>query len=615
MTESLERTATLAHLLSRIDINNTEKHGKVRATTADIDDEEISSGVEVLPFGQYEESRLRRDVNNKILEILHFESMTHRLEEVAEAHESTFNWRFGTEIDPEARSSVFSDWIGHEDSVYWLKGKAGSGKSTLMKSILEDPRLREHLSIWASNTPFYLASFFFWGSATTRIQKSEQGLLRALLFQILNQQTDLIPIAFPLLWARIYSHVLLDASSIINEYWSRRELKNAFQILATQNIIPAKICMLIDGFDELEGDKEELATLGGFLKSLSSPSVKICISSRPWLVFEECFRNCEGLRLQDHTRPDIENYVRSSLFRNHGFQILSVRDADSAEAFVQAIVERADGVFLWVVLAVRSLLSGIRNRDAMEDLQNRLNRLPRELEPLYDHLLKLIEPEYFEWSSKAFQIMEANQAYHERIERLENGTTDRRTTVEVFGERYTLAKAFSLLDLHLALDAGDDAPVQEWNTQMILDNCDNTEVHLTARCAGLLEVWHLGNPSPKSEIHFLHRTVQEYIMQPRIWRILQNRTSTKVTKQFNTNMSLMKICVLRIGINPRQKTREQSRSLQLAFHALIHARDAEDIGHKCPPRLLDRLDSLMSTRTFVGKFTFSLHIVHSWTIL
>jgi hypothetical protein len=281
ITESLEQTATLAHLLSRIDIKIRNEHSKAGAPTAGIGDEEIFSGADVVPFGQYEESQLRREVNNKILEILRFESMTHRLEEVAEAHDNTFNWRFGTELDPKARSSFFSDWIGHEDSLYWLKGKAGSGKSTLMKSVFEDPRLREHLLIWAFSTPVYLASFFFWGSATTHIQKSEQGLLRALLFQILNQQTDLIPIAFPLLWARTYSHLLLGESKIVNEYWSLRVLKNAFQTLVTQKIIPAKICLLIDGFDELEGDQEKLATLARFLKSLANPAVKICISSRP----------------------------------------------------------------------------------------------------------------------------------------------------------------------------------------------------------------------------------------------------------------------------------------------------------------------------------------------
>ena len=51
-------------------------------------------------------------------------------------------------------------------------------------------------------------------------------------------------------------------------------LKNAFQILVTQKIIPAKICLLIDGFDELEGDKEELATLANFFKSLANPPSK-----------------------------------------------------------------------------------------------------------------------------------------------------------------------------------------------------------------------------------------------------------------------------------------------------------------------------------------------------
>lgn len=612
-TESLEQTATIAHLLSRINIDNPR--GRHKTSTAGIDDEEIFNGAEVVSFGQHGESQLRREVNNKILELLRFESMTHRLEKVTEAHESTFLWRFGTEMDPKARSSLFSDWIGHENSLYWLKGKAGSGKSTLMKCIFEDPRLREHLSIWASDTPVYLASFFFWSSATTSIQKSEQGLLRALLFQILNQQTDLIPIVFPLLWARAYSHLLLGNSRIVDEYWSSRTLKIALQILTTQKIVPAKICLLIDGFDELEGDTEELATLADFLKGLASPTIKMCISSRPWLVFEECFKYCEGLRLQDHTRPDIKSYVRNTLLNNHGFQNLSMRDSFSAEAFVQAISERADGVFLWVVLAVKSLLSGIRNRDAIMDLQDRLNRLPRELEPLYGHLINLIDPEYFEWSSKAFQIMRSNQQYHERIrEYTFNPMTDYHSTsmdsFDAFGKRYNKAKSLSILDLHLALDAGNDASVQDWSAQMILERCEDTEVHLTARCAGLLEVWHLGSSDPKSEIHYLHRTVQEYIIRPHVWELLKKRTSCDT---FSPHVSLSKCCILKIGID-QQKRREQSWYLRLAFHALIHASEADGGNYKVPPVLLDRLETLMSMHTSIGKlvaplYTFSFSIL------
>jgi hypothetical protein len=39
------------------------------------------------------------------------------------------------------------------------------------------------------------------------------------------------------------------------------------------------------------------------------PSIKICLSGRPWPVFEDAFKSCPSLRLQDLTRKDITLYV------------------------------------------------------------------------------------------------------------------------------------------------------------------------------------------------------------------------------------------------------------------------------------------------------------------
>jgi len=134
-----------------------------------------------------------------------------------------------------------------------------------------------------------------------------------------------------------------------------------------------------------------------------------------------------------------------------------------------------------------------------------------------------------------------------------------------------------------------------------LNRCEDIEVHLTARCGRLLQVWHPKSPSPKSEIQYLHRTVQEYITRSHVWRLLIARTSPSA---FNTELSLIKILVLRICIN--WQTRRQSRHLQLAFQTLVHAREAERAAYKATPMLLDRLDSLASTFTSDGKFTYFL---------
>jgi hypothetical protein len=43
----------------------------------------------------------------------------------------------------------------------------------------------------------------------------------------------------------------------------------------------SKLCFFIDGLDEYEGDKEEMAEFFKTISSSSMPHVKICVSSRP----------------------------------------------------------------------------------------------------------------------------------------------------------------------------------------------------------------------------------------------------------------------------------------------------------------------------------------------
>ncbi|OCL06719.1 hypothetical protein AOQ84DRAFT_410266 [Glonium stellatum] len=77
---------------------------------------------------------LTREVNRvergqKILESLIFETMRQRKSEIKDAHQRTLGWVFDEE------TSAFTDWLKVENGFFWMKGKAGSGKSTMMKYI------------------------------------------------------------------------------------------------------------------------------------------------------------------------------------------------------------------------------------------------------------------------------------------------------------------------------------------------------------------------------------------------------------------------------------------------------------------------------------------------
>ncbi len=138
---------------------------------------------------------------------------------------------------------------------------------------------------------------------------------------------------------------------MISEWLSKRDdvfsldrLQDGFAYLATLTTEQFKLCCFIDGLDEFEGDFEAMIELFKGVSKL--PNIKICVSSRPWLVFEETFENNPGLRLQDLTYKDIRLYVSDKLESHSKMQQLSKSKPVLAAAFAKEIVSKANGFFL-----------------------------------------------------------------------------------------------------------------------------------------------------------------------------------------------------------------------------------------------------------------------------
>lgn len=73
-------------------------------------------------------------VSELILESLRFQTMDDRSEEIELAHQKTFGWVFAA---PEQGKpwADFPEWLSLGTGIYWINGKAASGKSTLMKYV------------------------------------------------------------------------------------------------------------------------------------------------------------------------------------------------------------------------------------------------------------------------------------------------------------------------------------------------------------------------------------------------------------------------------------------------------------------------------------------------
>ena len=576
--ELQDQTIALTRVLNRIETANLEEHQKTRSmiihgTTSR--DTTIHLTSEIFGVPAEEEKSLRLTVQTILLESLCFPTMTTRYKEVTEAYHQTLNWIFQDTTDAQLPWDCFIDWLDRGSGVYWIKGKAGSGKSTLMRYLCDDPRTMHHLETWAEGSSLQFTKFFFWASGTAE-QRSQSGLLQAVLFEVLHEQPDLIPVIFPTQWARIYSRAVKELPQMAELVWSLSELVAAFKMLVRQNSVPLKLCLFVDGLDEYDGEHEEMANM--FKEVTASTNLKACLSSRPWVVFQDCFSCCPSLRLQDLTRSDIEYFTSSKLYNSDLFKRLAEKESTIAHALVFEIVEKADGVFLWVRIVVMSLLRGLRSRDGISDLQRRLLLLPRDLESLYEHMMELIDTVHQEHASQIFQIFRAAQEHR-----------------DYFGPRQSKNENLTLLALFLAItpDLRLDV-VRAYDEKCISSSCDDMAAQVTARCAGLLEVPEDDSDKATRKIHYLHRTAKDFIESPKVWQRLLGYTAET---NFNPNTSLLKSCIHLLSIrtfvcslkNPVKATKST------AISAIIYGHIADSQTHNSHTELFERLDKIMTS--------------------
>jgi hypothetical protein len=448
-------------------------------------------------------------IKRRILEGLRYENMMDRYHGIAEKHERTFEWILRGEeavCHKEKEWDNFGTWLTEStEPLYWISGKPGSGKSTLMKSLAHDKQVQQHLSVWGGTEPIYTGSFFFWNSGTS-MQMSKEGLLQSLLYQVREALLQDIAHIFPERW----QHQVYFGYS--TSPWTWPELSQAFMRLLSNET--RKFFFLIDGLDELSGDCNQLATF--LLQCVSTrPNVKLCVSSRPWLVFTDAFHQRPSLQMQDFNSEDIKVYTTDSLTGHVMFRQLESVNPQKTQRLIDEVTEKSSGVFLWVVLVVKSLLDGLRDGDSTEDLQARLLQLPADLAELYQKLLQDLTPEYLEDASRIFQVVRASRhLYNCWME----GKVALKFPSPLFDASGIFAPGLDLLNLSFL---GEDIQTalkikhREMSYQEAAQRGDAMRRRLQSRCKGLLEheVPVFKDSYQHCRVGYLHRTVRDFVEQ------------------------------------------------------------------------------------------------------
>lgn len=187
--------------------------------------------------------------------------MNARRNQIEKSHTDTFSWVFNEEIQRPWDS--FMEWLSSESSIYWISGKAGSAKSTMMKFLIGDERTSHYLYEWSPDCSIY--TYFIWSSGT-RIQRSILGLLRSLIFQIFEANEHIMDLLL-----RNYPQL----SKVKNaEDWSRDSLEEI--LFPSLSLHEKVVCIFVDGLDQIDPGDGPFDLLY-FISSRNQRSQGLCL--------------------------------------------------------------------------------------------------------------------------------------------------------------------------------------------------------------------------------------------------------------------------------------------------------------------------------------------------
>ncbi|KAH7399590.1 hypothetical protein BKA66DRAFT_407142, partial [Pyrenochaeta sp. MPI-SDFR-AT-0127] len=291
---------------------------------------------------------------------LQFDQIDVRQNNVKDAHAKTCAWLLN--------KSEYLDWLndtklGNHHGFLWIKGKPGTGKSTIMKYALANAHERM--------TDKTILSFFF-NARGNNLEKSTIGTYRSLLLQLLEQIPSL---------QTVFNQIIRPSSVVsTTRQWSIELLKTLLD-RAIQRLGGNSLVCFIDALDECE--ESQIREMISFFEHVGDRAVsskvmfRVCLSSRHYP--HVTIRNGISLVLegQDGHYQDIRKYLDSELKIGH---------SDSAKAIRRTLQEKASGTFMWVVL-----VTGILNREYdsghMHALRRRLQEIPSDLHQLFGDML------------------------------------------------------------------------------------------------------------------------------------------------------------------------------------------------------------------------------------
>jgi hypothetical protein len=262
---------------------------------------------------------------------------------------------------------TYKSWKDQSNTLLWIKGKPGSGKSTLIKSLF----LRRK-GLVPNPTVVHLS--FFFNARGSAVEKAPVGLYITLLHNLLRE----MPLAMCEFLPSFLEKEFHSQNGKVS--WQVTEVANFFHAIIGQKQ-PKRIEIMVDALDECE-EEEVRQVIRRFEASMddakaSEAELRVCWSSRYYPNIS--LQSDHGLefRLDRQNGTDIREYVETELHDGKDSSFPSIREE---------LISRANGVFLWAVLVSKRLSKGADQGKDETQLKDLLNSIPAKLDDLFDEI-------------------------------------------------------------------------------------------------------------------------------------------------------------------------------------------------------------------------------------
>ncbi|KAE9391470.1 hypothetical protein BT96DRAFT_308042 [Gymnopus androsaceus JB14] len=267
----------------------------------------------------------------------------------------------------------FNNWKQTPNSLLWLQGDVGSGKSVLVSAIIN------HVKSLDAHENQMVAFYFF--DFRDAFKQSFNNLVTTLLFQLSSSTT---------LQKEIYLALskLYDNHEKFRSKPSERDLiKTLKEVISVVKV--ESLFIIIDGLDEMENQAfKPFVQLVEELNILACSHLHFLIASRPHISYayklEQLCSKTVCIDKED-VNADVGIFLDYTMqndhtFHHHGFE--------AKNQIIDILTRGANGMFRWVDCQLNALQSCI----GLKAVDSVLNKLPANLHDTYIQALQAIEP-------------------------------------------------------------------------------------------------------------------------------------------------------------------------------------------------------------------------------